>query len=204
MVMVMRLLLGQNHLLGQIIGCGGWQAVKANSPRLKTTPFHARFVRIADLGILEEDAFILHQANTTAKQTMEIWGMTARGGCLCGVVEFEVDLPFVKFVKCHCSRCRRATGSAFAANAYVLPEALRWLSGQDQVMRFDLPQARSFATSFCVKCGSPLPHATRSGREVIIPAGSLLNDPGASPTIDACWQSRARWLSDAINLPTSD
>jgi hypothetical protein len=132
------------------------------------------------------------------------WGMTVRGGCLCGFVEFEVDLPFIKFVKCHCSRCRRATGSAFAANAYVLPQAFRRLSGQDHVVRFDFPLARSFSTAFCRECGSPLPHATRSGREVIIPAGSLLNDPGASPTIDSCWQSRARWLSDAINLPTSD
>ncbi len=55
--------------------------------------------------------------------------MTVRGGCLCGSVAFEVDLPFVKFVKCHCSRCRGATGSAFATNAYVLPTAFRWLSG---------------------------------------------------------------------------
>jgi hypothetical protein len=135
---------------------------------------------------------------------MEIRGMTVRGGCLCGSVEFEVDLPFTKFVKCHCSRCRGASGSAFAANAYVLPVAFRWLSGQDHVARFDLPLARSFSTSFCRACGAPLPHATRSGREVIIPAGSLRDDPGGSPTIDCCWQSRAPWLSDAIDLPTSD
>jgi hypothetical protein len=131
-------------------------------------------------------------------------GMTVRGGCLCGIVEFEVDLPFTKFVKCHCSRCRGATGSAFATNAYVLPPAFRWRSGQDRVARFDLPLARSFATSFCRECGAPLPHTTRSGREVIIPAGSLWDDPGVSPTIDACWQSRAPWLSDASDLPTSD
>ena len=37
----------------------------------------------------------------------------------------------------------------------------------------ELPTARSFATSFC---GSPLPHAARSGREVIIPAGALDGD----------------------------
>jgi hypothetical protein len=130
--------------------------------------------------------------------------MTVRGGCLCGLVEFEVDLPFIKFVRCHCSRCRRAAGSAFSSNAYVLPQAFRWLSGQDHVARFDLSQARSFSTSFCRECGAPLPHATRSGREIIIPAGSLRDDPGVSPTIEACWQSRARWLSDPTNLPTSD
>jgi hypothetical protein len=130
--------------------------------------------------------------------------MTVRGGCLCGLVEFEADLPFIEFVRCHCSRCRRATGSAFATNAYVLPQAFRWLRGHHHVARFDLPSAGSFASSFCRECGSPLPHATRSGREVIIPAGSLLDDPGSSPTIDACWQSRARWLSDTGNLPSSD
>jgi hypothetical protein len=130
--------------------------------------------------------------------------MTVRGGCLCGLVEFEADLPFSKFVKCHCSRCRNATGSAFAANAYVLPQGFRWLSGADKVARFDLSTARSFSTAFCRDCGSPLPHATRSGREIIIPAGSLRSDPGAPPTVDSCWQSRARWLSAVVNLPTED
>jgi len=123
-----------------------------------------------------------------------------RGGRLCGSVVFEVDLPFAKFVKCHCSRCRNATGSAFAANAYVAPPALRWLSGQDKVARFDLPTARSFSTAFCRDCGSPLPHATRSGRETIVPAGSLRDDPGVSPTLETCWDSRAAWLSDAVDL----
>jgi hypothetical protein len=130
--------------------------------------------------------------------------MTVRGECLCGLVRFRVDLPFNKFVKCHCSRCRNATGSAFATNGYVAPSAFRWLSGEAHVARFDLPAARSFSTSFCRDCGSPLPHATRSGREIIIPAGSLRSDPGVSPTVDSCWQSRAPWLSDAINLPKED
>jgi hypothetical protein len=143
-----------------------------------------------------------HIANYTTAR--EIGDMTMRGGCLCGSVEYEADLPFTKFVRCHCSRCRRASGSTFSTNAYVLPEAFRWLCGEDRVARFDYPQAASFSTSFCRECGSPLPHATRSGREVIIPAGSLREDPGASPTIDVSWQSRARWLSDAIDLPTSD
>jgi hypothetical protein len=39
-IVIVRLLLGQNHRLR------GWQAVKANSPRLKTIPFRVR-VRIA-------------------------------------------------------------------------------------------------------------------------------------------------------------
>ncbi|MBV8963794.1 MAG: GFA family protein [Hyphomicrobiales bacterium] len=129
---------------------------------------------------------------------------TLRGECLCRSVGFEADLPFTKFVRCHCGRCRKATGSAFAVNAYVLPPAFRWTRGQEHVARFDLPQARSFSTSFCRFCGSPLPHHTRSGREVIIPAGSLLDEPGTSPTIDSYSSSRAGWTSDAGNLPTAE
>ena len=96
-----------------------------------------------------------------------------RGVCLCQIVGFEVDLAFIKFVKCHGSRCRKVTGSAFAANAHVLPSAFRWTR-------------------------------TRSGREVIIPAGALIDDPGVSPSIESCWSSPAARLSDAINLPTTD
>ena len=104
-----------------------------------------------------------------------------------GTTAVVAELPFAKFIRCHCSRCRGATGSAYGVNAYVLPPAFRWTCGADTVERFDLPEARSFSTAFCRRCGSPLPHFTRSGREVIIPAGSLWDDPGTSPTVEACW-----------------
>ena len=37
-----------------------------------------------------------------------------RGSCLCGEVAFEVEGPFDSFLNCHCSRCRKATGTARA------------------------------------------------------------------------------------------
>jgi hypothetical protein len=120
-------------------------------------------------------------------------------------VAYEAQLPFIRFVNCHCSRCRKATGSAYAANAVVSPEAFRWTRGESNVARYDLPEARSFATSFCRRCGSPLPHPTRSGREVIIPGGSLDEDPGVKPSGHVHWGSRASWLpAPASDLPTSD
>jgi len=130
--------------------------------------------------------------------------MIVRGGCLCGAVTFEARLPFAKFVTCYCSRCRKASGSAYAANAYVSPDAFRWTRGETVVFRYDLPQARSFAASFCGKCGSPLPHHTRSGREIVIPAGSLDDDPGVKPSAIAHWDSRAPWVSAANDLPYSE
>jgi hypothetical protein len=57
--------------------------------------------------------------------------MTAHGSCLCGAVSFAVTLPFVRFVHCHCSRCRKATGTAHATNAVVKPGGLQWLEGEE-------------------------------------------------------------------------
>jgi hypothetical protein len=55
--------------------------------------------------------------------------------CLSGAVSYEVHLPFDRFVNCHCSRCRKATGSAHAANAIVQPRAFRWTRGAAGVVR---------------------------------------------------------------------
>lgn len=130
--------------------------------------------------------------------------MVVRGSCLCGMVGYEARPPFGRFAHCHCSRCRKVSGSAHSANATVPPDAFRWTRGADAVRRFDLPEARSFANAFCARCGSPVPHPTRSGREIIIPAGSLDDDPGVKPSTNVHWGSRAAWSASSAQLPTSD
>jgi hypothetical protein len=126
--------------------------------------------------------------------------MRVRGSCLCGSVTYEISLPVDRFIYCHCSRCRKATGSAHAANIYIEPDAFRWTRGEDKIRRFDLPSARSFATSFCADCGAPLPHQTRSGREVVVPAGSLDDDPGVRPTANFYSEFRAPWAMSPGSL----
>lgn len=36
-----------------------------------------------------------------------------KDGCLCGAVQYQVRDGFRYALNCHCSQCRRATGSAF-------------------------------------------------------------------------------------------
>jgi hypothetical protein len=94
----------------------------------------------------------------------------------------------------------RATAAAASDNlaardcsVIVKAAALRWLRGEEVVVRFDLPQARSFATAFCGKCGSPMPHLTRSGREAIVPAGGFDEPLGTAPDRHVHWGSRPDW-----------
>ena len=124
-----------------------------------------------------------------------------QGSCLCGAVTYEIKAPFLRFAHCHCSRCRKAMGSAHASNLYVSPEQFAWTSGSDEVVRFDLPTARSFATTFCRRCGAPLPHHTRSGREIVVPAGSLDTEPSRRPQVHVLWASRPSWSCGDDQLP---
>lgn len=123
------------------------------------------------------------------------------GSCLCGKVAYEVTLPFMRFLHCHCSRCRKMTGSVFAANAIVEPDAFRWTRGEELVARYDLPTAKSFASSFCTECGSTMPHATRSGEAVIVPSGTFDEAPDEQPVANIHWDSRAPWCVDPGSLP---
>ncbi len=127
-----------------------------------------------------------------------------RGSCLCGAVRYEVSGPFLRFAHCHCSRCRKATGAAHASNLYASPERFSWTAGRELVVRFDLPTARSFATTFCRTCGSPLPHTTRSGRELVVPAGSLDDAPSLRPQTRIFSTSRSGWSDCGEDLPRFD
>jgi len=128
-------------------------------------------------------------------------GEILRGSCLCGEVTYEVHAPFLRFAHCHCARCCKATGSAHATNLYVPPGQFSWTSGAGSVVRFDLPSAKSFATTFCGRCGSPLPHHTRSGREIVVPAGSLDDEPPLRPRGRIFWDSRRSWTCADDRLP---
>lgn len=124
------------------------------------------------------------------------------GSCLCGTVTYRLEGLPLDFVLCHCGRCRKTTGSAFAANLIARPEDVVWSSGdQDVIMRWDLPTAASFATATCRTCGTPVPHVTRNGRLMIVPAGTLDDDPGMRPRRQIFTTSQAGWCVDLEDVP---
>ncbi|KAH8174067.1 glutathione-dependent formaldehyde-activating [Sarocladium implicatum] len=44
-----------------------------------------------------------------------------QGGCPCGLVRFQLELPPLIVHCCHCTACQRQQGSAFAINAVIEP-----------------------------------------------------------------------------------
>lgn len=126
------------------------------------------------------------------------------GSCLCGKVSYQFEGPVRVFQYCHCSRCRKFTGSAHASNIIIDPPGFQWLHGEDYVGRFEHPDAKHFATSFCKHCGSSLPWLSKSGKAMVIPAGTLDQDPEARPIHNIYYADRAPWYEEASYLTKYD
>ncbi len=128
----------------------------------------------------------------------------SRGSCLCNAITYQFSGPEYVFQYCHCSRCRKFTGSAHAANIIIDPKQFEWLGGEELVGRYEHPEANHFATCFCTRCGSSLPWLAKSGRSMVIPAGTLDEDPGIRPTQNIFWQDRAPWQKEVADLVQYD
>lgn len=118
---------------------------------------------------------------------------TTAGSCLCGEVRFQYSDPIKVFQYCHCTRCQKFTGTAHASNIIIDPEQFKWLSGEDNVGRYELPEAKHFATSFCKKCGSSLPWLTKTAKAYVVPAGTLDEDPEVKPMHNIYIANKAPW-----------
>ena len=127
-----------------------------------------------------------------------------KGSCLCGAVSYQFHGPEYVFQYCHCSRCRKFTGSAHATNIIVAPDQFEWLTGADQLGRFEHPEAKHFATCFCRQCGSSLPWKAQTGGAVVIPAGTLDEDPEIRPSQNIFWKDRVAWREAVESLPHYD
>jgi hypothetical protein len=124
---------------------------------------------------------------------------TIRGSCLCSGVAYEIDGPIQEIRNCHCSRCRKARGAAHASNLFVEPERFRWIRGKDLLESFHVPEAKRFRSCFCRVCGSSLP---RTGLEyVVVPAGTLDDDPGVREKAHIFCGSKAPWYEITDDLP---
>src|SRR3979490_165682 len=95
------------------------------------------------------------------------------GKCLCGAVHYAVADAFVYAANCHCSNCRRATGSAFKPFAGIARDRLGITKSEGNEDANDTP---------CKTCGSLLYSVVRDGGFVHVTLGTLVDEPTIRPT----------------------
>lgn len=95
----------------------------------------------------------------------------ATGSCNCGTVQYSVSQPLKSVVVCHCSICRKATGSNGIAVTVVPKSSLSFNAGKAAIVQWRKP-GHDWLNDFCQHCGSPVP-AENDGKHCFIPVGTL-------------------------------
>lgn len=124
------------------------------------------------------------------------------GRRLCGAVQYAVKDEFVYALNCHCSNCRRATGSAFKPFAGIQSNKLEVTQGQDDLLIFGDKNAGHDA--HCKFCGSLLFSVVREGEFAHVTLGTLSDTPSIRPTAHIFVGSKAPWHTITDELPQYD
>ena len=123
-----------------------------------------------------------------------------RGSCLCGGIRFEYSRAVTGVGMCHCSLCRKVSGTASNA-VLVVPESdFVWLSGKELRQDYTIP-GKTWSTTFCRICGSKVPRTLHGAAAYWVPAGLLDDDPGVSVSGHIYVGSKASWDEIAGSAP---
>jgi hypothetical protein len=105
----------------------------------------------------------------------------AKGQCLCGAVQFEIDTPARWAWHDHSAASRRAHGAAYATYVGSWRKRFRITSGKTVVTRFE-DKATKTVRSFCARCGTPLTYERpRSPHMLNIPRALFAGRTGRQP-----------------------
>lgn len=118
------------------------------------------------------------------------------GQCYCGGVRYRVADLFQYALNCHCSGCRRATGSAFKPFAGIGVHHLTVTQGEVQIYGDALCH-----DAHCPTCGSLLYSLVRDATFVHVALGTLTDTPGIRPTAHIFVASKAPWYEITDDLP---
>jgi len=122
------------------------------------------------------------------------------GSCLCGEIEYEVELVPGKIFNCHCSECRKSHGSAFATQAFAVGETLKFRQGEELLGEF---KEGHCIRAFCSKCGSRLMnYAPDKNQYLSIALSTLDTDIENGPVAHAFVAYKASWHNPASEIPS--
>jgi hypothetical protein len=120
------------------------------------------------------------------------------GKCFCGAVEYAVDDAFVYAANCHCSDCRRTTGSAFKPFAGIPREKLTVTQGSEGLLIYGSSENHN---AHCRACGSLLYSLVREAAWMHVAMGTLVDAPSIRPTHHIFVGSKAPWYDITDDLP---
>lgn len=126
-----------------------------------------------------------------------------QGSCLCGKVNIELNGSISDIIHCHCSLCRKSSGTAYATNGFINRNELVILDKENQLSFFEFkPRKRRY---FCRNCGSPIFSENQANPEKLrIRLGIFDSDISEKPGSHNFVSSKANWDDLDDKLPRYD
>ena len=113
------------------------------------------------------------------------------GNCLCGEIVYQLNSDIKAIVFCHCSRCRKQTGSAFNSATLINKEDLTFVKGEENIKVFS---SLGVNRHFCGNCGSHLFSSRDNDNSTYRLRIGLINEPiNAEKRIHIYTGSKANW-----------
>lgn len=126
-----------------------------------------------------------------------------QGSCLCGAVTIEVNGGIDSIIHCHCSKCRKSSGTAYATNGFVKKAGLIIKKGEEQISFYETAPGKK--RHFCKVCASPIFSSNESFPELLrLRLGILDSYIEERPISHNFVSSRANWDDLDAELPRYD
>ncbi|GIU53580.1 MULTISPECIES: GFA family protein [Shewanella] len=125
------------------------------------------------------------------------------GKCLCGEVQIKINGEISDIIHCHCSLCRKNSGTAFATNGFISSVDLEITSGKNSLSKFSFKPGKN--RYFCTNCGSPVYSSNEQDpTRYRLRLGILDSDIEERPISHNFVSSKANWEELDVKLPRYD
>lgn len=77
-----------------------------------------------------------------------------QGSCLCGAIRVELVGVITDIIHCHCSLCRKNSGTAYATNGFINTSEFKVVDPQNKLGFYEMKPGKK--RHFCTVCASPI------------------------------------------------
>lgn len=76
------------------------------------------------------------------------------GSCLCGAIKVQLNGSIDSIIHCHCSLCRKNSGTAYATNGFVNRSDFTITDIENKLGFYEFKPGKK--RHFCITCASPI------------------------------------------------
>ncbi|MBL8773487.1 MAG: GFA family protein [Phenylobacterium sp.] len=124
------------------------------------------------------------------------------GGCNCGAVRYRIEGDPMGVAACHCTRCRRQSGSVFSVNLLVPAGAMAVEGEMTTFEDTDTTSGAPVYREFCGRCGTPIRSRLGANPAMEAVKAGTLDDPnGFAPRLHVFTRSKVDWVEIPAGAP---